>query len=59
MEAKGICRCCKFRAIYFTLNEIIKEVHSVDLFCSNAGKQGHGKPFDASDDTWEAIGKLM
>ena len=36
-----------------TLNEIIKEVHSVDLFCSNAGIQGHGT-LDASDDTWDS-----
>ena len=36
-----------------TLNEIIKEVHSVDLFCSNAGIQGHGT-LDASDDIWDS-----
>ena len=35
-----------------TLNEIIKEVNSVDLFCSNAGIQGHGT-LNASDDTWD------
>ena len=36
-----------------TLNEIIKEVHSVDLFCSNAGIQGHGT-LDASYDIWDS-----
>ena len=40
-----------------TLNEIIKEVHSVDLFCSNAGIQGHGT-LDASDDTWDSNWKI-
>ncbi|MEC7822194.1 MAG: SDR family oxidoreductase [Candidatus Neomarinimicrobiota bacterium] len=34
------------------LNQIIKDVGSIDIFCSNAGVDGHGT-LDAGNDTWD------
>ena len=35
-----------------TLNQIIQDVGSIDLFCSNAGIEGHGT-LDASNSIWD------
>ena len=34
------------------LNQIIQDLGSIDLFCSNAGVEGHGT-LDASNNTWD------
>ena len=37
----------------FTLNDIIKDSKSIDLFCSNAGVEGNGT-LDATNDIWNS-----